>query len=79
MDVLKSPELPNMKEDPQLLDTIEGGMISGPCGLANPSCPCKKVGHCTNYYQVQATAHQLQKPQLSQADQSGTNTSRGMY
>ncbi|GMF48365.1 unnamed protein product [Phytophthora fragariaefolia] len=46
IDKLASAELPDPDTNSQLYETILTCMMHGPCGAANPSCACMKVGKC---------------------------------
>jgi hypothetical protein len=41
-------ELPDKDLNPELYDTVTRHMLHGPCGDANPQCPCMVDGSCKN-------------------------------
>jgi hypothetical protein len=43
-------ELPDPVTQPLLHATIVNTMLHGPCGAANPNCPCMVNGYCKNHY-----------------------------
>ncbi|GFT32027.1 helitron_like_N domain-containing protein [Trichonephila clavipes] len=50
IDEIISAEIPDPKTDRKLYDTVTKNMIQGPCGVLNPSSPCKHKGKCTKKY-----------------------------
>lgn len=50
IDRIISAELPDPTLYPKLYQTVTNYMIHGPCGRANPKCPCTKEFKCTKFY-----------------------------
>lgn len=43
-------EVPDPLKHQKLYNLVKTLMVHGPCGLANPKCPCMKDGKCSKYY-----------------------------
>lgn len=50
IDRLISAEISDKTEDPVGYKAISQFMMHGPCGSANPKCPCMFKGQCSKYY-----------------------------
>ncbi|KAK9733000.1 hypothetical protein RND81_04G037300 [Saponaria officinalis] len=50
IDNIISAEIPGMKKDTDLYDAVSKYMVHGPCGTANPKCPCMKNDKCGKNY-----------------------------
>ncbi|XP_035837189.1 uncharacterized protein LOC110944815 [Helianthus annuus] len=50
LDKFISAEIPDKREDPSLYALVTDFMIHGPCGNANPSCPCMVDSRCSKNY-----------------------------
>lgn len=53
IDRIISAELPDPTLYPKLYKNVTSYMIHGPCGRANPNCPCTKDYKCTKFYPKQ--------------------------
>ena len=53
VDRLVSAEIPTGDDQQELRDFVESLMTHGPCGAANPFCPCMRDGVCTKNYPKQ--------------------------
>lgn len=50
IDQVISAELPDERVDVVGYKTVSQFMMHGPCGAANPKCPCMSKGICTKHY-----------------------------
>ncbi|XP_021986751.1 uncharacterized protein LOC110883256 [Helianthus annuus] len=50
LDKFVSAEIPDKMEDPSLYALVSEFMIHGPCGNANPNCPCMVDSRCSKNY-----------------------------
>lgn len=50
IDSVVSAEIPDKETDPIGYDAVAQFMMHGPCGEANPKCPCMVNGKCTKLY-----------------------------
>lgn len=50
IDEIISAEIPDEQVDPVGYKAVSQFMVHGPCGAANPRCPCMSKGRCTKYY-----------------------------
>ncbi|XP_017239622.2 uncharacterized protein LOC108212408 [Daucus carota subsp. sativus] len=50
IDSIISAELPDKEADLVAYEAVSQLMMHGPCGEANPECPCMVNGKCTKYY-----------------------------
>ncbi|XP_035842078.1 uncharacterized protein LOC110923934 [Helianthus annuus] len=50
IDKFISAEIPNKIQDPALYALVSEFMIHGPCGNANPKCPCMVDNRCTKKF-----------------------------
>ncbi|KAK1402479.1 hypothetical protein POM88_002084 [Heracleum sosnowskyi] len=50
IDSVISAELPDKETDKVAYEAVAQFMMHGPCGEANPRCPCMANGKCTKYY-----------------------------
>ena len=48
-----SAEIPDPEVDPELHDSVTHDVMHGPCGAANPFCPCMVDGVCSRDYPMQ--------------------------
>jgi hypothetical protein len=46
-------ELPDKDLNPELYDSVTRHMMHGPCGEANPRCPCMEDGSCKNHFPME--------------------------
>ena len=49
-DSMVCAEIPDKERNPKLYELVVAHMLHGPCGEANPSCPCMKDGKCSKGY-----------------------------
>ncbi|XP_074362378.1 uncharacterized protein LOC141702627 [Apium graveolens] len=50
IDNVISAEIPDKEADPKGYKAVSQLMMHGPCGPANPKCPCMSNGRCTKLY-----------------------------
>lgn len=50
IDNVISAEIPDKIADPLGYKAVSQFMMHGPCGAANPKCPCMSNGQCTKHY-----------------------------
>ncbi|XP_074362670.1 uncharacterized protein LOC141702950 isoform X4 [Apium graveolens] len=50
IDEVISAEIPDEEVGPARYKAVFQFMMHGPCGAANPKCPCMSKGKCTKYY-----------------------------
>ncbi|KAK1383681.1 hypothetical protein POM88_021416 [Heracleum sosnowskyi] len=50
IDDVISAEIPDKLTDPVGYNAVSQFMMHGPCGAANPKCPCMSNGICTKHY-----------------------------
>jgi hypothetical protein len=50
IDKMVSAEIPLPETHPRLHELVKKHMIHGPCGVANPTCPCMQDGVCTKKF-----------------------------
>ncbi|KAK1396545.1 hypothetical protein POM88_006408 [Heracleum sosnowskyi] len=50
IDNVISAEIPDKVADPVGYKAVSQFMMHGPCGAANPKCPCMSNGQCTKHY-----------------------------
>ncbi|KAK1351310.1 hypothetical protein POM88_054474 [Heracleum sosnowskyi] len=50
IDELICAEIPDEVTDPIGYKAVSQFMMHGPCGAANPKCPCMSKGRCTKYF-----------------------------
>lgn len=50
IDKFVSAEIPNPTQEPKLYALVNQFMVHGPCGAANPTCPCMRDGVCSKGY-----------------------------
>ncbi|KAK1394839.1 hypothetical protein POM88_013895 [Heracleum sosnowskyi] len=50
IDNVISAEIPDKDADPVGYKVVSQFMMHGPCGAANPKCPCMSNGQCTKHY-----------------------------
>lgn len=50
IDNVISAEIPDKLADPEGYKAVSQLMMHGPCGVANPKCPCMSNGLCTKHY-----------------------------
>ncbi|XP_074339091.1 uncharacterized protein LOC141677199 isoform X4 [Apium graveolens] len=50
IDSVISAEIPDKDADPVGYQAVSQFMMHGPCGAANPKCPCMSNGQCTKHY-----------------------------
>lgn len=58
-DRMVCAELPNKETHPELYNIVTTCMLHGPCGAADPSCPCMRDGKCTKGYPREFSEHML--------------------
>eukprot|EP00775_Hariotina_reticulata_P000896 gene896-1219_t len=58
-DRMVCAELPNKDTHPELYAIVTSCMLHGPCGTANPNCPCMRDGACTKGYPRDFSEHTL--------------------
>ncbi|WOG89434.1 hypothetical protein DCAR_0208672 [Daucus carota subsp. sativus] len=50
IDSVISAEIPDKDNDKVAYEAVSQLMMHGPCGAANPKCPCMAEGKCTKFY-----------------------------
>ena len=50
IDSVISAEIPDKLTDPVGYKAVSQFMMHGPCGSANPKCPCMVKGRCSKYF-----------------------------
>jgi hypothetical protein len=58
-DRMVCAELPDKETHPELYGIVTSCMLHGPCGAANPACPCMRDGKCTKGYPREFSEHTL--------------------
>ena len=58
-DRMVCAELPDKQTHPELYAIVTSCMLHGPCGAANPNCPCMRDGKCTKGYPREFSEHTL--------------------
>jgi hypothetical protein len=56
-DRMVCAELPDRATHPELYDIVTSCMVHGPCGAANPTCPCMRDGKCSKGYPREFSEH----------------------
>jgi hypothetical protein len=58
-DRMVCADLPDKETHPELYNIVTSCMLHGPCGAADPTCPCMRDGKCTKGYPREFSEHTL--------------------